>query len=195
MLRKGPHAVTQKMLAGVLVASVSFVVIVAASHQMKPAPAVAPVAARLTLAEGEQAPDEGSNATADFLERVALSHLSTPKAAGAGETGAATSQLAGDLAVPPPPRRRAATQTHGGKERVAANAAPPSSQKDPSATPQPGFAGDPAPDVAERPNALQYGMKLIGGVGDFVVASDKRVVEGMASVGDALTSFVKKWKS
>ena len=38
-------------------------------------------------------------------------------------------------------------------------------------------------------------MKLVGGVGDFVVASDKRVVEGMASVGDALTSFVKKWKS
>ena len=191
MQSKGPHDVTQKMLAGVLVASLAFIVVVVlVSRPTKPAPAVA---SRLTLAEGEATPAEASNATADFLERIALSHLATPKAVAAGETGAATGDVSGDSTVPAPPKRRAA-QTRTGKERVAANA-PASAQKD-SASPQPPLAaGEPTPDVAERPNALQYGMKIVGSVGDFVSASDKRVVEGMASVGDALTSFVKKWKS
>lgn len=192
MQSKGPHNVTQKMLAGVLVASLAFIVVVVlVSRPTKPA--VAPVASRLTLAESEATPAEASNATADFLERIALSHLATPKAVAAGETGAATGDVSGDSTVPAPPKRRAA-QTRTGKERVAANA-PAGAQKDP-ASPQPALAaGEPAPDVAERPNALQYGMKIVGSVGDFVSASDKRVVEGMASVGDALTSFVKKWKS
>jgi hypothetical protein len=195
MQSKGPHNVTQKMLAGVLVASLAFIVVVVLiSRPKKTAPAAAAVASRLTLAEAEATPDEASNATADFLERIALSHLATPKAGAAGETGAATGEVSGDSTVPAPPKRRAATQTRTGKERVAANA-PAGAPKDP-ASPQPALAaGEPAPDIAEHPNALQYGMKLVGNVGDFVVASDKRVIEGMASVGDALTSFVKKWKS
>jgi hypothetical protein len=193
MQSKGPHDVTQKMLAGVLVASLAFIVVVVLiSRPTKPAPAVAAVAARLTVAEGEATPDEASNATADFLERVALSHLATPKAVAAGETGAATGDVSADSTVPAPPKRRAATPTRGSKDRVAANA-PVSAPKDPAST-QPAVASV-APDATEHPNALQYGMKFVGGVGDFVVASDKRVIEGMASVGDALTSFVKKWKS
>jgi hypothetical protein len=48
------------------------------------------------------------------------------------------------------------------------------------------------PVTAERFNPLQYGTRLVASLGDIVSASDKRVVEGLGSVGDALTSLVKK---
>jgi hypothetical protein len=188
MLRKGLHAVTQKLAAEVLVSSLStLLVMVLVSHLLRPPPPVAPVASRISFADREPAPNETGDATADFLERVALAHITAPKAAAPGETGGATNEISADASVPLPPRRHAAAQSHGNKERVAASA--------PKAPPQPPLAASEptvAPTVADRPNALQYGMGLVATVGDFVSASDKRVVEGMASVGDALTSFVKK---
>jgi hypothetical protein len=203
MLRKGPHAVTQKLLAGVLVASLSFIVVaVLVSRPTKPAASVAPVAARISLADPE-APD----ASADFLERVALSHVTTPKSVAPGDADAATNELSGDSAVPLPPRRRTALQDHSHAGKVASNVqasaqsnvpgnvekAPPQAAPAVSASAAAPAGG--AGDWLKRLNPLPYGAGLVANIGDFVSTTDKRVVDGMASVGDTVTSFIKKLKS
>src|SRR5476651_640100 len=49
-----------------------------------------------------------------------------------------------------------------------------------------------APVAAEPPPPLQYGMRLVAGLGNIISVSQTRVVQSMASVGDTLTSLVKK---
>ena len=49
-----------------------------------------------------------------------------------------------------------------------------------------------APEKAEPLPPLDYGMHLVTNLGTIIAASETRVVEGMATVGDTLTSIVKK---
>jgi len=87
----------------------------------------------------------------------------------------------------------AAAQTRAAKERIAA-AAP----KDASSPPQPPEAASASAATSaapDRPGPFQYGLRLFASVGDFVSASDKRVIDGVASIGDAVASFDKKLKS
>ena len=77
---------------------------------------------------GEPTPDEASNATADFLERVALPTSRRRRSRRPAKPG--RDAASGDSTVPPPPERRAATPARGSKDRVAANA-PASAPKDP----------------------------------------------------------------
>src|SRR5208337_3344352 len=142
ILRDGLRAVVQKRIPEVLAASLSLV-IVFASHLAKPAPSVASLEPRVASAERAPAANDAGDPTADFLERVALSHV-------------------------------AAAQTRAAKERIAS------------------AATSAAPD---RPGPFQYGLRLFASVGDFVSASDKRVIDGVASIGDAVASFDKKLKS
>jgi hypothetical protein len=192
MLRSGLRAITQKRVPEVLAASLSIVVaFVFASHLATPAPSVAPVEPRVATAEPVPAANDAGDPTADFLERVALSHVAALKTP-APDQPAATSGVAPDAAVPLPPRRFAAGQARAAKERIAAT-----TLKDASSPQPPQAANAPAatPAATDRPGPLQYGMRLFTSVGDFVSASDKRVIDGVASVGDALTSFVKKLKT
>ncbi len=212
MLRKGLHAVTQKLVAEVLVSSLStLLVMTLISHLTRPAPALAPADPRVATADLRAAPDAASDATADFLERVALSHVAAPKAA-QDALADATAEPAAVTPVPVPPRRHAAAPdpSRPGKDRVAA-IAPGNIQGNPqanvpgavvkAASPQPAQSASAAAapaaggDWLNRLNPLNYGAGLVANIGDFVSASDKRVVAGMASVGDSVTTFVKKLKS
>src|SRR5208283_5098713 len=160
ILRDGLRAVAQKRIPEVLAASPSLV-IVFASHLAKPAPSVAPLEPRVASAGRAPAANDAGDPTADFLERVALSHV--------------------------------AALTRAAKERIAA-AAP----KDASSPPQPPEAASASAATSaapDRPGPLQYGLRLFASVGDFVSASDKRVIDGVASIGDAVASFDKKLKS
>ncbi|WP_180982459.1 hypothetical protein [Methylocella silvestris] len=224
MLRNGLHAVTQKLVAEVLVSVFStLLVMMIVSDLTKPKPAFAPVALRVAAVPALER-NESGDATADFLERVALSHIVAPRAAALEAAG----EPATDAVAPLPPRRRAAQldRPHAGKDRVAAYVqvnAPGGVRSNalgdiPKAPANPAPAAAPAsPDWADWLNPLKYGGGLVSGIGDFVTAShqrmvdggvwlgagigglvsasDKRVVDGMASVADSVTSFMKKPKS
>ena len=193
MLRSGLRAITQKRVPEVLAVSLSIVVaFVFASHLATPAPSVAPVEPRVAAAEPAPAPNDAGDPTADFLERVALSHVAALKTP-APDQPAAASGAAPDAAIPLPPRRFAAGQARAAKERIAAIA--PKDASPPPQPPQAASAPAATSAAADRAGPLQYGMRLFASVGDFVSASDKRVIDGVASVGDVLTSFVKKLKS
>jgi hypothetical protein len=190
MLRSGLRAITQKRVPEVLAASLSLVVVIVfASHLTKPAPSLRPVEPSVAAIALAPAPTETGDATADFLERVALSHVAALKTP-APDQPAATSATATVAAIPLPPRRVAAALTRAAKERIAASA-----PKDASSPPQAASASDATSAATDRPGPLQYGMRLFASVGDFVSASDKRVIDGVASVGDAVASFVKKLKT
>ncbi len=191
ILRDGLRAVAQKRIPEVLAASLSLV-IVFASHLAKPAPSVASLEPRVASAERAPAANDAGDPTADFLERVALSHVAALKTP-APDQPAATSAAATEAAIPLPLRRVAAAQTRAAKERIAA-AAP----KDASSPPQPPEAASASAATSaapDRPGPLQYGLRLFASAGDFVSASDKRVIDGVASIGDAVASFDKKLKS
>jgi hypothetical protein len=59
------------------------------------------------------------------------------------------------------------------------------------AEPQPPIVAA-TPVKAEPLPPIKYGMRLVSGIGTFIFVSQTRVAEGMASVGDTLTSLVKK---
>jgi hypothetical protein len=199
LIRNGLHAGTRKLVGEVLVSSLSTVLaMVILSNLTKPAPPFAPIDGPISSAVRGSAGEETSDASADFLERVALSHVASLRAASPdAATVVATSELPTDAAIPLPaplpPRRPAASQDHArsNKERVAVSLPKgPSPAQPPFATSEAAVVS--APVTAERFNPLQYGTRLVASLGDIVSASDKRVVEGLGSVGDALTSLVKK---
>jgi len=201
IVRNGLHAGTRKLVGEVLVSSLSTVLaMIILSNLTKPAPPFSRLDGPISSAVRGSAAGETSDASADFLERVALSHVASLKAASPdAATVVGASELPTDaaipLAAPLPPRRPGASQDHtrSSKERVAANvnvAKSPAPAQPPLPTGEAAVAS--APVTAERFNPLQYGTRLVASLGDIVSASDKRVVEGLGSVGDALTSLVKK---
>ncbi len=191
-IRNRVHAITRKLVTEVLISSLATLIAMAVfSNVTKPSPQFARDEGRLSSFDGGPA-GEKNEALADFMERVALSHVASLRAAPSQATVVATSEPS---VVPLPPPRPAGVATHdrssSGKVRVAVSVpkVQPSAQP-PLATIEPTVA--PAPVKGEPLRPLQYGMRLVANLGDIVSASNTRVVESVASVGDALSSLVKK---
>jgi hypothetical protein len=74
------------------------------------------------------------------------------------------------------------------KAQVAANAVKPAQAALPPVAP----AATPEPAGIDWLAPLHYGRVLAENVGNIVAASDARVMEGMATVGDVMTTITKK---
>jgi hypothetical protein len=189
MIRNGFSASTQKLVPEILVSGLAILLVTALfANVMRAKPPSSRVEGPLAAAS--------SQATADFMERVALSHvggLKPPAAAIAMASTGATAEPA-IAAAPLPPALASAPghdRPHAAMAHVAATTPevlPP--PRPPLATAAPFVVAGPAKAKPLRP--LRYGMQLITQVVGFVPASGTRVYEGMASVGDALASFAKK---
>jgi hypothetical protein len=152
----------------------------------------APEDRRPSPIHGGPAEGETNEALAEFMERVALSHvvgLGAPPAATSQATIVGASETTTASAVPFPPPRPAAMPQHrpisskvhvtAGVPKVLPSVPPPQAMTEPAAVSAPVKAGQP-----------QYGMRLLSHFEDILSAST-RVVESVASVGDKLTSLAK----
>lgn len=200
MIRSGLHVPTRKLVTEVLVSSLATLLVMAMfSNLVKPTAPAARLDAPVSGSAGGLAASGTNEATADFMERVALSHVGH-KPAAANEAIVAPSEpvvaavaaLAQRPAVAPRHDRPHAVVTH-----VAANVPdvlppprPPLARVEP-AVPSASVAVT-APVTTKPLRPLQYGMRFVTQFVDFVPASGTRVVEGVTSMGDALTSFAKK---
>ena len=175
MLRNGLHAVTQKLVAEVLISSLStLLVMMLVSHLTRPTPALAR-SNRTSPPPRARAPRP-----AEWMMRPPIS-LSASRSPMSPRRGTSRPPTRGDewrvkRALLPAPRSASAAPSRRSKDRVAVAGA----QKVPSTPAEPQPASTPAPAAADWMNPLQYGSRLFTNVGDFVSASDKRVVEGVA---------------
>jgi len=197
VIRNGMLALTRKF-AEILVSSLATVLVMALfPYATKPIPPFARDDGRLSSIDGGPAREQTSEALADFMERVALSHvagLRAPPAAASQPTNVAMSEPTPAAAVPLPPRPAAAPRRDrpgSSKVHVAASVPkvlPPA--QEPLATIEPAVAS--APVKAELLPPVQYAMRLVANLGGMISTSETRVVESVASMGDGLTSFAKK---
>jgi hypothetical protein len=190
------HAITRKLVTEVFVSSLATLIAMAVfSYVTKPAPRFVRDEGRLSSFDGGPIGGEKSEALADFMERVALSHVASLKAPPAAPSQATLVAASEHSVVPLPPPRPADAARHdrpsSGKVHVAVSvpkvlpsAEPPLTTTEPTVVPAP---------VKEEPlRPLQYGMRVAANLGDIVSASNTLVVESVASMGDALSSIVKK---
>jgi hypothetical protein len=193
MIRNGFNALTRKLVPEVLVSGLATLLVMALfSNVMKAAP---PSSRADRSGFDGQLAAATSQTTADFMQRVALSHVAGLKPPPATMASAdATSEPATAAAAPLPPRLAAAPGHDKPRAAVVHVAAsmpevlPP--PRPPLATIEPAVVSEPAKTEPLRP--LRYGMRFVTRLVDFVPASGTRVVEEMASIGGALTSFAKK---
>ena len=197
IIRNGLLTLTRKF-AEILVSSLATVLVMALfPYATKPIPPFARDDGRLSSIDGGPAREQTSEALADFMERVALSHvaaLRAPPAAASQPTNVAMSEPTTAAAVSLPPRPAAARRRDrlgSSKVHVAASVPkvlPPA--QEPLATIEPAVAS--APVKAEPLPPVQYGMRLVANLGGMISTSETRVVESLASIGDVLTSLAKK---
>jgi hypothetical protein len=196
IIRNGLHALTRKF-AEILVSSLATVLVMALfPYTTKPTPPIARDDGRLSSIDGGPAREQTSETLADFMERVALSHVAALRAppAAASQPANVASEPTTAAVVPLPPRPAAAPRRDrpgSSKVHVAASVPkvlPP--VQEPLATIEPTVAS--APVKAEPLPPLQYGMRLVANLGGIISASETRVVESVASMGDGLTSLAKK---
>jgi hypothetical protein len=196
IIRNGLHALTRKF-AEILVSSLATVLVMALfPYTTKPTPPIARDDGRLSSIDGGPAREQTSETLADFMERVALSHVAALRAppAAASQPANVASEPTTAAVVPLPPRSAAAPRRDrpgSSKVHVAASVPkvlPP--VQEPLATIEPTVAS--APVKAEPLPPLQYGMRLVANLGGIISASETRVVESVASMGDGLTSLAKK---
>jgi hypothetical protein len=197
IIRNGLLALTRKF-AEILVSSLATVLVMALfPYATKPIPPFARDDGRLSSIDGGPAREQTSEALADFMERVALSHvaaLRAPPAAASQPANVAMSEPTTAAAVPLPPRPAAAPRRDrpsSSKVHVAASVPkvlPPA--QEPLATIEPAVAS--APVKAEPLPPLQYGMRLVANLAGIISTSETHVVESVASMGDGLTSLAKK---
>jgi hypothetical protein len=187
MIRNGLHALKRKLLTRLLISSLANLLVIAIS-----ALPFAPDDRRPSPVHGGPAGGETNEALADFMERVALSHLvglRAPPAATRQGTIVAASETTTAPAVPFPPPRPAAVPQHdrpiSSKVHVTASVPKVLPSLPPQAMTE--HAAVSAPVKLEQP---QYGMQLVSHLEDILSAST-RVVEGVASEGDKLTSLAK----
>ncbi|SFK62097.1 hypothetical protein [Methylocapsa palsarum] len=188
------HALTRKLVMQIFISSVSTLcVMVIFSSFDKLTPGHIPAQTHLTAVDAKFVDGQASETLDDFVERVALSHVAglrtTSTLASAQPESAAASEPATVPQLQASPQKR--ERPRADKAHVAANA------------PKPAHPAQALP-VASEPAAapehtdidwlapLHYGNLLISKAGDIVAASDARIMEGMASVGDAVVSFTKK---
>lgn len=196
IIRNGLHALTRKF-AEILVSSLATVLVMALfPYTTKPTPPIARDDGRLSSIDGGPAREQTSETLADFMERVALSHVAALRAppAAASQPANVASEPTTAAVVPLPPRPAAAPRRDrpgSSKVHVAASVPkvlPP--VQEPLATIEPTVAS--APVKAELLPPLQYAMGLVANLGGMISTSETRVVESVASMGDGLTSLAKK---
>lgn len=214
MILRGLHALTWKLVTEVLISSLAALLVMAVfPHMTKPTPPVAQDGVRLTSSEQQPVvgeTSESSETVDDFLQRVALSHVASLKAPASRAASIAASVPKTDEPSSGVPfsTRPAAASRHdrpsASKVHVAASVpkvqppVTPLATIVPAATAAPVIAEPQPPIVAATPvkaeplTPIKYGMRLVSGLGTFISVSQTRVAEGMASVGDTLTSLVKK---
>ena len=211
MIRNGLHALTRKIVE-ILVSSLATLLVMAIFPSLtKPTFRFAQDDGGLPYIHGGPAGEETSEAVADFMERVALSHvaaLRAPLAATSEPTNVATSEPATAAVVPLPPQAPAPPRhDRASSSKAHASASIPKflpPAKPPLATIESAVASAPvnaealpplvasAPVKAEPLPPLQYGMRLVVNNLGNIVSSETRIVESVASVGDTLTSLGKK---
>ena len=196
VIRNGMLALTRKF-AEILVSSLATVLVMALfPYATKPIPPFARDDGRLSSIDGGPAREQTSEALADFMERVALSHVAALRAppAAASQPANVASEPTTAAVVPLPPRPAAAPRRDrpgSSKVHVAASVPkvlPPA--QEPRATIEPAVAS--APVKAELLPPVQYAMRLVANLGGMISTSETRVVESVASMGDGLTSLAKK---
>jgi hypothetical protein len=197
IIRNGLLTLTRKF-AEILVSSLATVLVMALfPYATKPMPPFARDDGRLSSIDGGPAREQTSEALADFMERVALSHVAALRASPAAASqpaNVAMSEPTTAAAVPLPPRPAAAPRRDrpgSSKVHVAASVPkvlPPA--QEPLATIEPAVAS--APVKAEPLPPVQYAMRLVANLGGMISTSETRVVESVASMGDGLTSLAKK---
>jgi hypothetical protein len=196
IIRNGLLTLTRKF-AEILVSSLATVLVMALfPYTTKPTPPIARDDGRLSSFDGGPAREQASETLADFMERVALSHVAALRAppAAASQPANVASEPTTAAVVPLPPRPAAAPRRDrpgSSKVHVAASVPkvlPP--VQEPLATIEPTVAS--APVKAELLPPLQYAMGLVANLGGMISTSETRVVESVASMGDGLTSLAKK---
>ena len=200
MIRNGLHALTRKLVTEVLFSSlVTLLTMAILSNVTKPILPFARDDGRQSPSVGKLAGEATGDVLADFMQRVALSHvtgLKAPVAATSQATLVAVSEPTTAAVIPLPPRPPTAPRhdrLSSSKVHVAANAPkipPPAPAPPPIPTVEPAVAS--APVKAEPLPPLQYGMRLVTNLGTIITASETCVVESVASMGDTLNSLVKK---
>ena len=197
IIRNGLLTLTRKF-AEILVSSLATVLVMALfPYATKPIPPFARDDGRLSSIDGGPAREQTSEALADFMERVALSHVAALRASPAAASqpaNVALSEPTTAAAVPLPPRPAAAPRRDrpgSSKVHVAASVPkvlPPAQEQ--LTTIEPAVAS--APVKAEPLPPVQYAMRLVANLGGMISTSETRVVESVASMGDGLTSLAKK---
>jgi hypothetical protein len=196
MVRKWMHAVTRKFVTEILASSLATLLVMTFFPNLtKPAYLFTRDDALLTSNGKSLAAGESSDTLDDFMERVALSHISslkTPPVVASQEAIVAVNEPTTDTGAPLPPLAAAPRheRASSSKLHVAANVSkvlPP--VQPPVATIEPPVVS--VPMKAEPLPPLQYGMHLVADLGNIISVSETRVVESVASVGDALTSLAK----
>jgi len=188
MIQNGLRALKRKLLTRLLISSLANLLVMAISTS-----AFVPDDRRPSPVHRGPAGGETSEALADFMERVALSHVVGFRAAHAAtsqEMIVAASETTTAPIVPFPPPRPTAVPQHdrpiSSKVHVTASvqkALPP--VQAPQAMTE--TAAMSAPVKREQP---QYGVQLVSHLED-VLSASMRVVESVASAGDKLTSLAK----
>jgi hypothetical protein len=198
MVRKWMHALTRKFVTEILVSSLATLLVMTFFPNLtKPAYLFTRDDALLTSTSKSLAAGKSSDTLDDFMEHVARSHISglkTQPVAASQESIVAVNEPTTDTGAPLPPLAAAAPRherASSSKLHVAANVSkvlPP--VQPPVVTNEPPVVS--APVKAEPLPPLQYGMHLVADLGNIISVSETRVVESVASVGDTLTSLVKK---
>jgi hypothetical protein len=186
-IRDGLHALTRKFVAEILVSSLTTVLIMVIFPNMtKPAYLFTRDDALLTSPSKSLAAGESSDTLDDFMEHVALSHISslkTPPVAAGQESVVAVNEPTTDREAPLPPLAAAPRheRASSSKLHVAANVSkvlPP--VQPPVATIEPSVVSAPVnvvsvPMKAEPLPPLQYGMHLVADLGNIISVSETRV--------------------
>lgn len=191
-IRNGFSALTQKLIPEALVSGLAIALIIALFASVM---RVNPPSSRLERqGAGAQVTAASDEATADFMERVALSHVGATKPPPAAPSADIATEPPA-AAAPLPPQSASAPghdRPHAAIVRVAATTPavlpPPRPQQ---VTIEPAIVvAEPAKNKPLRP--LRNGLHFFTQIVDIVPASGARVYEGMSSIGGALASFAKK---
>jgi hypothetical protein len=202
MIRNGMHALLGNLVPQVIISTVATLttplvtsIFPLVTHSAPPL--ALDDASVPSIHRGPAGADTGEP-VADFMERVALSHVAAlrepPVEANQADI-VAVNEATNAPAVPLPPPRPAAAPRHqepnSGKVHVAGTAPRVLQlQQPPLPAIEPAAASASAEEKPFLP--LRYGMRLATNLGNIISASDTIVVAIVASMGDALTSVAKK---
>lgn len=217
LIRAGLAALLRKLIPEVLTSALAtLLVMIIVSGMEKPAlssrdggqngtrpcvglcPETQPVLVAAPRASSPGIPGPETNAAlADFMERIALSHVAALKVpAGADEQETIAAAAAVHATTPPPPKvpaPRSHKEQDASKLHLAHSTAKPlPGAQQPLPVPEPSAlsaSSGEKPPLPLLPH--EFGRHLMAGLGSIVSASDDRLAAFAASVGDTLSSIAK----